>query len=465
MTDCRPKQLGFPPVAHQTSRADFEGGALSSACGALLVRGVDRPIGLTERLATALHDKRPPSSIDHPLRDLLAQRMYHIASGYADAHDAHSLRHDPLCTLGLERRPLDPVPDWARAPTFSRLAPPVDRKDLERLSRALVDPGSASSAEPPATMVLELAHADDPTQGQQAFALYTQHDRHHGSLPRCIFDGTSQALVTASRRPGPRPPGTEKAMLWVRLLASLRRHWPATPILSRGDRHCATPEVMEGIAPRRWTALVFGLAGQAGLLRPGAPLRQAAQRVPQHRVGRAQAWRPAPPPSRRLDDECRYAAQSWAQPGRVVLQAAVMSAGEKPRFVVTSLDTPTPQRRSEDLYGARGTCEHALKAVKGARRSDRTAATTCLANAMRLWLACAAEVLPHAVRTHPLPPTGRAQAQPSPLMRTLFTIAAQVNQYKDRILLHLPSSCPVKVLCHRGTTLLCAVPVPGGNTS
>jgi hypothetical protein len=81
MTDCRPKHLGFPPVAHQTSRADCEGGALSSAYGALLVRGVDRPMGLTERLATALHEQRPPSSMDHPLRDLLAQRLYHSASG------------------------------------------------------------------------------------------------------------------------------------------------------------------------------------------------------------------------------------------------------------------------------------------------------------------------------------------------------------------------------------------------
>ena len=41
-------------------------------------------------------DKRHPSYIDHPLRDLLAQRMYQIASGYADANDANHLRRDPL---------------------------------------------------------------------------------------------------------------------------------------------------------------------------------------------------------------------------------------------------------------------------------------------------------------------------------------------------------------------------------
>jgi Transposase DDE domain group 1 len=81
---------------------------LSADFGALLLRGVDRPIGLTERLAAAIHDKRHPSSIDHPLRALLAPRMEQIASGYADGKDANSLRHDPLCKLGVARRPLDP---------------------------------------------------------------------------------------------------------------------------------------------------------------------------------------------------------------------------------------------------------------------------------------------------------------------------------------------------------------------
>ena len=90
-----PEQLRFPPVAGYTVRADFEGGALSSDFGALLLRGIDRQIGLTERLAAAIQDKRHPSYIDHPLRALLAQRIYQIASGYADGNDTKSLRHDP----------------------------------------------------------------------------------------------------------------------------------------------------------------------------------------------------------------------------------------------------------------------------------------------------------------------------------------------------------------------------------
>jgi hypothetical protein len=114
----------------------------------------------------------------------------------------------------------------------------------------------------------------------------------------------------------------------------------------------------------------------------------------------------------------------------------------------------------EQLY-----CENDIKAVKCDLHSDRTSATTFLANAMRLLLACAAYALHHALRTHTLQHTALAQAQPSTVILTLFKIATQVKQYKDRLLLHLPSSCPVKALLQQVTTLLCAVPVPVGNTS
>ena len=111
-----PKQLCFPPVAGHTVRADFDGGALSSDLGPLLLRGVDRQIGFTERLATALRDKRHQSYIDHPLHDLLAQRIYQLASGYADGNDANSLRRDPMFKLGVDRLPLEPEHDLASAP-------------------------------------------------------------------------------------------------------------------------------------------------------------------------------------------------------------------------------------------------------------------------------------------------------------------------------------------------------------
>jgi hypothetical protein len=256
-------------------RADFDGGAWSSDFGALLLRGIDRQIGLTQRLAAAIHDKRHPASIDHPWRALFAQRIYPLASGDADANDAHRLRHDPLVKLGSERRPLDPAHDLASAPTFSRLAHQVARQDLYRLTTALVDPCIASDPEPPAARGLDLDPSDDPTHGQQELAFSNHHYQHYGYLPLCIFEGTSQALVTAALRPGTRPTGAENALLLVRRLASLRQPWPSTRIRGRGDSHFATPEGRDVIAPRRWTDLVFGRAGHAVWLRHALRLVRA----------------------------------------------------------------------------------------------------------------------------------------------------------------------------------------------
>ena len=465
MQDSTPAQLRFPPLSGYPVRADVDGGALSSDFGALLLRGIDRQIRFTERLAAAVRDKRHPASIDHPLRDLFAQRLYQIASGYADGNDANSLRPDPLFKLSVERVPLEPTQDLASAPTFSRLEPSVTRPDLSRLTRAFVDQFIAGYPEPPAAIVLDMDHSADPTHGQQELAFYNHYYQSDCYLPLFIFEGTSHALVTACLRPGKRPPGLENAMLLVRLLAYLRRHWPYTHILVRGDSHCATPEVLEGLAQRRGVDLVFGLAGNPVLLRQAGPVMQEARALFQQQTAVATAYGEAPPASRRVYEAFPYAAASWDQPWRVIVKAEVMAAGDNPRCVVTSLEAPSPQQVYEELYCARGNCENDIKAVKGELHSDRTSDTPFLANAVRLLLACGASVLHHALRTHTLAHTALATAQPSTVMLTLFKVATHVKHYKDRVLLHLPTSCPVKALLHRVTRLLMALPVPPLNTS
>ena len=314
-------------------------------------------------------------------------------------------------------------------------------------------------------MVLDLDHTDDPTYGQQELAFYNHDYKHDCSLPLVSFEGLSGALVTACLRPGTRPIGAEHAMIFVRLLAFRRRHWPRTPILVRGDSHCATPEVLEVLAHRHRIDGVFGLAGHAVLRRHAAPVMQEARRLHQQRTALAQAPRVCPPASRRLYAEFPSAAASWAEPWRVILKAEVMVAGDTPRCVVTSLGAPTPQRVDEEIYCARGHGENSIQAVTCDLHSDRTSATTFLANAMRLLLACAAYVLPHALRTQTLQQTALAHAQPSTGILTLFKVATQVKQSKDRLLLHLPSSCPVKALLHRVTALRALVPLPVLNTS
>jgi hypothetical protein len=341
----------------------------------------------------------------------------------------------------------------------------VDRKDLYRVTQAFVDHFIASYPESPSAIVLDLDHSEDPTHGQQELAFYNHHYQSYCYLPLFIFEGTSHALVTACLRPGKRPPGAENAMILVRLLGYLRRHWPSTHILVRGDSHFATPEVLEVLTHRRHIDFVFGLAGNAVLLRHAAPVLQEARDLFQQQTVVAHAYGAPPPRSSRVYEDFAYAAGSWAQPWRVIVKAEVMAAGDNPRFVVTSLEAPPPQTVYEDLYCARGNCENDIKAVKCDLHSDRTSATTFLANAVRLLLACAAYVLHHALRTHTLAHTALATAQPSTAILTLFKVATHVKQYKDRILLHLPTSCPVKALLRHVTTLLTAIPVPALNTS
>ena len=187
-------------------------------------------------------------------------------------------------------------------------------------------------------------------------------DNHHYqsycSLPLFIFEGTSHALVTACLRPGKRPAGAENAMIFVRLLAYLRRHGPQTHILVRGDSHFATPEVLDVLTHRRRIDFVFGLAGNAVLLRHAAPIMQEARSLYQQRTALAQAHGERPPARSRLYEEFCYAAASWSQPWRVIVKAEVMAAGDNPRFVVTSFTAPTPQQVYDDLYGARGNGEN-----------------------------------------------------------------------------------------------------------
>jgi hypothetical protein len=158
-----------------------------------------------------------------------------------------------------------------------------------------------------------------------------------------MFAGTSQALVTASLRPGTRPTGAAKALLVVRLLSYLRHHWPHTPMRVRGESPCATPAGIDVIAAYRWTDVVCGLAGHAVVLRQAASTLQEARGLQPQRGALAHAHGQAPPTRSRLSTECVSPAPAWAQPWRVGRQAEGMRAGANPRLVVTSLEAPPPR--------------------------------------------------------------------------------------------------------------------------
>jgi len=459
------EQLRFPPVDGMTVRGDFEGGALSSDFGPMLLRGIDQQIDLTHRLAQAFDDQRHPSYTDHSLRDLLAQRIYQIACGYEDGNDANTLRRDALFKLGMDRPPLDPASDLASAPTFSRLENAATARDIYRLAKAFVDQFIASYAKPPAVIVLDMDHSEDATHGQQELAFYNHHYRNHCYLPLFIFEGLSGKFVTAALRSGKRPTGAENAMILKRVLRRLRQAWPDTHIVLRGDGHFANPELMQFALDDPHTDFIFGLTGNPVLARFAQPVLEATRKHHELRCENARRTHGAIPHSTRTYHEVDYAANSWPQAFRVVLKAEVMALGDNPRYVVTSLDLPTPENLYRDLYCARGQDENFIKMIKNDLSSDRTSDHRFLANHMRLFFSCAAYVLHQTLRTEVLVHTELAKAQPATVIVKLFKLAVRVIQYKDRIKLHLPSSCPVKHLLRTVTEILYQVRTPAWDTS
>ncbi|WP_448693357.1 IS1380 family transposase [Pseudomonas rhizophila] len=458
-----PSQLRFPAIAGFTVRADFEGGALSSDFGPLLLRGVEQQCGLIGRLAAAIHDGRHPSYIEHSVADLLRQRIYQSACGYVDGNDANSLRRDPMFKLALGRAPLDEATALASGPTFSRLENSLSRKDIYRLARAFVEGFIASYAQAPSIIVLDMDHSEDRTHGQQELAFYNHHYHSHCYLPLFLFEGLSGKLITAVLRPGKRPTGRESAAIVGRVLRLLRRAWPHTHIVLRGDGHSANPELMALCEQDEQLDFIFGLAGNRVLLPQAEPLLNKARMLRQNRLDYARRTGAAAPGAVRLYDDFDYKARSWANPYRVVLKAEVMALGANPRFVVTSLGDPSPEALYRDLYCARGQDENFIKAVKNDLASDRTSDHAFLANHLRLFYACAAYCLIHSLRENTLCHTELARAQPMSIILKLFKLAVRVVQYKDRIKLHLPSACPVKGLLHRVSELLYLVrpPAPG----
>ena len=96
MSQFTQKNLRFHPVSGKTVRADFQGGERSSDFGAILLREVIQKSGLTTAFSAAIDDHRDQRYIDHPMIDLINQRVLQMACGYEDANDSNTLRKDPM---------------------------------------------------------------------------------------------------------------------------------------------------------------------------------------------------------------------------------------------------------------------------------------------------------------------------------------------------------------------------------
>ena len=102
-TECNQFVFGFHPQKRREIRAQFDGGAITSDGGGLLLREVEKRIGILRHFAACFTDYRNPDLIEHPVKELVAQRVYGLALGYEDLNDHEELRNDPLLAVLVEK--------------------------------------------------------------------------------------------------------------------------------------------------------------------------------------------------------------------------------------------------------------------------------------------------------------------------------------------------------------------------
>ena len=101
--DSTAQSVLFPALFGKLLVAQFDQPHGSSDGGALLLKACDERLGLTERLSGCLAEDREPGKIRHTLEDLIRQRVFAIACGYADCNDAARLAEDPIQKLLVGR--------------------------------------------------------------------------------------------------------------------------------------------------------------------------------------------------------------------------------------------------------------------------------------------------------------------------------------------------------------------------
>jgi hypothetical protein len=147
MTDNTTLPFSFPSVRGKKLTAAFDGGRLSSDGGVMLLAAAARRMGIAEKLAAVIPDRRDRTRVVHSLPEILLARILAIACGYEDADDLDALRTDPAFKLACGRLP-ESGADLMSQPTVSRWENAPTLRDLVRLGRVMVDLYCASYATP-----------------------------------------------------------------------------------------------------------------------------------------------------------------------------------------------------------------------------------------------------------------------------------------------------------------------------
>ncbi len=420
--------------------ARFDQPHASADGGAVLLKAVDDRLGLTWQLASAIRDRRQAGKVAHPLRDLLRQRVFGLACGYADCNDAARLGDDPIHKLLLDRDPLDGAALGSQ-PTLSRFENAVGRADLYRLGTALADAVLMSHRERLGAGVrlitIDLDATDDPTHGQQEFALFNGYYDTWCYLPliATVTFNTEpiQHVVASLLRPGTGAATRGVRGLLRRLFTKLRTLFPCARLRVRADAGFADATLLAFLDAAA-VEYVLGLSGN----------RRLDKRV-RRLLGRARMQARATGETATLYGETRYAARRWERKRRIIMKAEVLcypgrARKDNPRFLVTNLPH-RPVTVYTRLYCGRGDMENRLKELQQGLAMDRTSCSRFAANQLRLLFSVAACGLFQALQGLARA-TAVGAAQVWTLRERLVKIAVWVERSARRIVLHMPQAFP-----------------------
>jgi len=424
MPKCTEAKIDFGRLGRRIIEADFTGGDLSSDGGVMLLRQVDERLGLSRAAAAVLPDPRDPERIEHGLREMLAQRIYGLCCGYEDLNDQQTLRADLLMQTAVGR-----IQPLASAPTLSRLDNRATRAQAWALHGVLLDQFVSSHAKAPEEIVLDIDASDVPLHGNQELSEFHAYYDHHCYLPLYVFCG--QAMLACYLRRS-RIDGAKHAAAVIKLIIKeLRKHWPTTRIIVRGDSGFCRQNLIRW-CERSHVGYVLGLARNARLEASVSMVEMAlieayqASGVKQREIG-----------------EFRYAADSWDLERRVITRLEYGVQGNNPRFIVTNLEGD-PIQLYERLYCQRGEAENRIKEAQLDLFGTRASCHRFIANQFRLLLAALAYTLMHRLRSLALRDTELQHASSATIRVRLLKIGAAILRNTRRVRLMLASHHPLR---------------------
>jgi hypothetical protein len=416
--------MEFGRLGRRVIEADFRGGAISSDGGLMLVRQVDRKIGLSRAVAAALSDPRDSQRITHALRDLVAQRLYGLCCGYEDLNDHDRLRRDPLLQTAVGKDT-----ELASSPTFCRLETRASRADCMALNRVLVEQFIATQATPPGELILDIDASDVPLHGEQELSQFHGYYDHYCYLPLYVFCG--QHMLACLLRPS-RIDGARHAAAVIKLLVTrLKQAWPKGRIIVRGDSGFCRQNLLRW-CERQAVGYLIGVARNARLHKKVDAWEAELEAAFAETNAKQRAIR-----------EFRYAAESWNIERRLIARLEYGSQGTNPRFVVTNLDLAA-EDLYDRLYCQRGEAENRIKEAQLDLFGTRASCHKFHANWLRLLFAAAAYTLMQRLREIALAGTELARATVATIRVRLLKIGAAVLANTRRVRILLASHHPLR---------------------